>query len=489
MYSIKSYVKLFILLPVVLVVFSSVNTIHAQLRIAEVESLGETINCYVGTYTYSVTLPQGKKLAFMPVTEGELQKILDQIAAHTDLDVLIEVVAVDDSGNAEACASDNRKNYVLYRPKWMEGLYNETQNKWAVYAVLAHEIGHFALGHDKLIYTKELEEQADEYAGRVLGLMNVDLDDTLSAFRSKQMHGVTGGKYPAIETRIAAATRGWESVKSSSKKSKRSNDSNNTIKVEKLADADAYYAKGTDFSSEKKYPEAVAYLTKAISLRPKFADAYYARAGAKKYGFRDYQGAIDDYTEAIDIKPEGYYYYARGLAKDALGDKTGAHDDFRQACNKKYEPGCQVIGEKVKNTSSSLNYGTLYSRQKYDDYPRACFSFEFGGNGEGIQDKVRNDWDLQFGNGGNVFDVTMVVDDQSRIADLGKLSWDDDFEIPVLPAHPEPTREPDVKAIVGHIYLVHTKDRNTDIYTLFRVESLKKDDTVTISWKRIDSPE
>src|SRR3712207_336928 len=88
----------------------------------------------------------------------------------------------------------------------------------------------------------------------------------------------------------------------------------------------------------------------------------------------------------------------------------------------------------TSQSNDSISYATLLSRKKYDDYARACFSFEFGGNGEEIRKQNRNDWDIQFGNGGDVFDVTMIVDDQSRIADLGELNWNDNFDVPVLQA-------------------------------------------------------
>ena len=41
---------------------------------------------------------------------------------------------------------------------------------------------------------------------------------------------------------------------------------------------------------------------------------------------------------------------------------------------------------------------------------------------------TRDDWDLQFGKGGDSFSVTMVTDDRSRIVDLGVGTWAD-FEL------------------------------------------------------------
>ena len=50
-----------------------------------------------------------------------------------------------------------------------------------------------------------------------------------------------------------------------------------------------------------------------------------------------------------------------------------------------------------------------------DNYARAAFNFEFGGNGPEIQKVCRNDWDLLFGNSPlpNAFDVSLVTDDRS----------------------------------------------------------------------------
>ena len=126
-----------------------------------------------------------------------------------------------------------------------------------------------------------------------------------------------------------------------------------------------------------------------------------------------------------------------------------------------------------------------------DNYADATFSFEHGMNGAGAEPVTRNDWDIQYGNTGdrNSFTVTMVTDDCSRIQDMGPLNWGDTFQVPVISAHPVPTIEPAVLAIVGHMYVVHTKDTETDLYALFRVEALEPGKSVTISWKSVRSPE
>jgi hypothetical protein len=45
-----------------------------------------------------------------------------------------------------------------------------------------------------------------------------------------------------------------------------------------------------------------------------------------------------------------------------------------------------------------------------------------------------------------------------------------------------------VKAVVGHIYVIHVVEGDADYYALFRVESLERGDHCTISWKLIPVP-
>ena len=143
---------------------------------------------------------------------------------------------------------------------------------------------------------------------------------------------------------------------------------------------------------------------------------------------------------------------------------------------------------------SEHRFVTLLARRVtngVDNYVDACFSFEYGMNGAAALTVTGNDWDIQFGNNPthDGFGVTMVTDDRSRLQDMGALNWGDAFQVPVLPAYPVPTDEPILKAVVGHIYAVHTADTETDLYALFRVEALEPGQSVTISWKSVQRPE
>ena len=52
--------------------------------------------------------------------------------------------------------------------------------------------------------------------------------------------------------------------------------------------------------------------------KEKLASAYNER-GFTKYLFVDFDGAIDDYTKAIELKELAVYYYNRGLVHYRLG--------------------------------------------------------------------------------------------------------------------------------------------------------------------------
>jgi len=149
-----------------------------------------------------------------------------------------------------------------------------------------------------------------------------------------------------------------------------------------------------------------------------------------------------------------------------------------------------LFGVKVQSEPGRVTLPARRITNGQDNYRDAAFSFEFGMNGQGTLSTTRNDFDILFGNrpDRDTFAVTMVVDDCSRIRDLGALNWGDAFQVPVISAYPVPTNEPDVDAIVGHMYVVHTKDTETDLYFLFRVEALEPRTSVTISWKAVQRP-
>jgi tetratricopeptide (TPR) repeat protein len=79
------------------------------------------------------------------------------------------------------------------------------------------------------------------------------------------------------------------------------------------------------------YDGAIADYTKAIELNTNHAVAYLNR-GTAKYNLGNFAAAIGDYTKAIDLNPnDAVAYYNRGMAKSNLQDYSGTVDDFTSA--------------------------------------------------------------------------------------------------------------------------------------------------------------
>jgi tetratricopeptide (TPR) repeat protein len=97
-------------------------------------------------------------------------------------------------------------------------------------------------------------------------------------------------------------------------------------------DADTYFNQGKAKYYLGDNQGAIADYTQAIQLKPDYADAYYNR-GVAKDDLGDYQGAIADFNQAIQLKPDyaADAYNNRGIAKRNLGDSQGAIADYNQA--------------------------------------------------------------------------------------------------------------------------------------------------------------
>jgi tetratricopeptide (TPR) repeat protein len=92
----------------------------------------------------------------------------------------------------------------------------------------------------------------------------------------------------------------------------------------------AYHDRGVNRYQSGDRQGAISDFTQAIQINPNFAQAYYNR-GATRNDLGDKQGAINDFSHFINFHPRnGLAYFNRGIARHELGDKQGAISDFTQ---------------------------------------------------------------------------------------------------------------------------------------------------------------
>ena len=120
----------------------------------------------------------------------------------------------------------------------------------------------------------------------------------------------------------------------------------------------------------------------------------------------------------------------------------------------------------------------LLSRSKYSDYEKATYSFRFGIRDDPGLAKTGNNWDLQFGNGGDTFSVVMVTDDRSTITDLGESTWEALSERTAI----EPGTDSRTHATYQHVFVVRTEDTDALYFTFVRVACLKPGIACAIEW-------
>ena len=104
-----------------------------------------------------------------------------------------------------------------------------------------------------------------------------------------------------------------------------------SAKPEPPLPADEFYASGNAKSSRGDMDGAIADYTQAIQLRPDFAEAYNSRGSAKQRK-GDLDWALIDYARAIELNP-GYApaYNNRGSVERARGELGAAIADFTRA--------------------------------------------------------------------------------------------------------------------------------------------------------------
>lgn len=139
---------------------------------------------------------------------ADVHDLLLQVISVTGLNESFELKEANVL-NIEATVK-HKKRYILYNPAFIASLNNISKNKWAVIALLAHEVGHHLNGHTmrKGGSKPKLELEADEYAGFILYKLGASLQQSQGViyFIAKEKGSRT---HPGRNARLAAIEKGW----------------------------------------------------------------------------------------------------------------------------------------------------------------------------------------------------------------------------------------------------------------------------------------
>ena len=270
-----------------------------------------------------------KGSSFMSNAEADeaLSKILSVVGASKRF----IVSPCEDINNAIALVDDGIR-YIIYDPVFINSISNDS-NYWSNMSILAHEVGHHINGHT-LSFTisateNKIEElEADEFSGFVMAKLGATLDQATEAISAISQSGDdTYSSHPSRERRIRAITKGYNNAIN-----------NRIITEEKLDDYEALFHR-----------------------------AY------EKGDNGDYEGAIQDYTESIRLKPIPVSYYNRALHKEDIDDLAGAIIDYRRAVelDPSYKNGYYSLGRALFLTNDY--WGALSAIEKYTNLNRGNF--------------------------------------------------------------------------------------------------------------------
>jgi len=89
------------------------------------------------------------------------------------------------------------------------------------------------------------------------------------------------------------------------------------------------------------YDESLQDYAEAIALKPELGEAYLNQGAAYIY-MRDFEGALAPLDRAIDLESRDLFaaYYNRAIAKENTGDVSGAYYDFKKSLELK--PGWEL---------------------------------------------------------------------------------------------------------------------------------------------------
>ena len=146
--------------------------------------------------------------------EKWMRSMINKIMDITGLQNRYQLKAMKDFNNCSAvCLNNNigQERFIQFDKAFLEAFQKRTNNRWFVFGVLAHEIGHHLNGHtlEGVGSRPNKEIEADEFAGFVMKKLGATLTEAQGIF---SFLNATDGPptHPVRAKRYAAIKRGWD---------------------------------------------------------------------------------------------------------------------------------------------------------------------------------------------------------------------------------------------------------------------------------------
>jgi Peptidase family M48 len=166
------------------------------------------------SYYDSISLDNLARFHYLGFSDNApAEQVTEEVIQAVGIPVTSIAVRPGNVPNAVALV-DGTVRVIVYNPGFLHGARTQSGTNWAVYCVMAHEIGHHLSGHtlEPGGSRPDKELEADRFSGHVLFFLNATVDQAMSALQSLP-DGGGSATHPPKRDRLQAVVAGWNEAK------------------------------------------------------------------------------------------------------------------------------------------------------------------------------------------------------------------------------------------------------------------------------------
>lgn len=273
---------------------------HAQLKHVEKTITGTQVNFACNFFDNSVEyIPPPAEGVTDENAELWMRDMINKIMAVTGLQNRYQLRAMKNFNNCSAvCLNNNigQERFIQFDKAFLQLYQKQTNNRWFVFGVLAHEIGHHLNGHTLggVGSRPNKEIEADEFAGFVMQKLGATLKEAqgifsfLNATDGPPTHPVKAKRYEAIK-------RGWDKAAGIV--------SIATLSFNDADDKDFAFRNLQMAKKQIMADDKMLYINRALEMVPQYAEAI-SEKGLVFAEMKQYDSAIYYCNEAAIMDTE-----------------------------------------------------------------------------------------------------------------------------------------------------------------------------------------